>query len=302
MLSICIPVFDYDIRQLVTGLHKQASNLPLDYEILVYDDGSRNEKLIEQNRSIEKLDRVMYKPLEKNIGRSAIRNLLADHSRFPYILFLDADVAITSPSFLKSYLDQVCPETAILYGGITYQSIKPPRLQLLRWVYGNKREALSVEKRIIEPHLRLLTLNFLIAKKTTNNLKFNEEIPNLRHEDTLYALDAKRSLLPVKHINNPVEHQGLESSQVFLKKSVESSQTLAQLIHRGLIDPKDTKLSSVAASISRYKLSHLLISFAKLLERPILKNLTSKNPSLKIFDFYRLCAFLEEENKIQKDE
>ena len=53
MLSILIPVFNYDVRRLVGDLHRQLSGMKIEYEIRVYDDCSTNETLKKGNASIE---------------------------------------------------------------------------------------------------------------------------------------------------------------------------------------------------------------------------------------------------------
>ena len=41
MLSICVPVYNYDARPLVAELLRQAESLAAGVEVLVYDDGSQ---------------------------------------------------------------------------------------------------------------------------------------------------------------------------------------------------------------------------------------------------------------------
>ena len=42
MLSICIPVYNFDVTELVKALNSQAEELHVSYEILVIDDASQN--------------------------------------------------------------------------------------------------------------------------------------------------------------------------------------------------------------------------------------------------------------------
>ncbi|WP_194850851.1 glycosyltransferase family 2 protein [Nonlabens antarcticus] len=293
MLSICIPVFNYDIRKLVMEIHKQVSALDIAFELLVYDDCSSSNSIVTNNSEIQELQNVRFKVLENNIGRSAIRNLLADDSQFPHILFLDADVYPNSPDFIEKYFKHISAATTIIYGGIQYQKNKPAADEMLRWVYGREREVLTVKERLLKPHLRFLTLNFLISREAFNLLRFNENIPNLRHDDTLFALSAKNLGIPVLHIDNTVEHQGLESSKIFLKKSSESSQVLAHLVKSGLIEAKSTKLSKTAGRLLRYKLATFIISLQKTFRNRMEANLKSSQPSMILFDFHRLGEYLK---------
>ncbi len=286
MISILIPTYNYNVLPLVTELHKQAENLKINFEVLVYDDCSPNPLI--ENEAINDLSYSKYAKLSANIGRSAIRNKLANDSKYENLLFLDADTQIVKKDFIDNYLQFIISETQIIYGGIIYQTNPPKKAELLRWIYGNKREALPVSERIKQPHLRFLTLNFLIKKSVFTELSFNEEIPNLRHEDTLFALDSKKKNINIQHIENPVIHLGLEDSSIFLRKSEESVQALKLFIEQGLIEAEETSLSKKAEQLKHLKLSFLAKWFYKIFSKQMKKNLLSSNPSLLIFDLYRL--------------
>lgn len=101
MLSVLIPIYNYDCRRLINSLSAQAENLDVEYEILAFDDGS--SLFLEENREVKNLPHVVYRELGKNIGRSAIRNLLADEARYPYLVFMDCDMQVVSDSYLKNY-------------------------------------------------------------------------------------------------------------------------------------------------------------------------------------------------------
>ena len=110
MLSILIPTYNYNIEALVTELHAQATACGIDFEILCYDDCSTNLDLIASNKSINLLKNTSYKVLKSNIGRSAIRNLLAKDAHYDLLLFLNRQLhkarkAIGLPYWsLASYL------------------------------------------------------------------------------------------------------------------------------------------------------------------------------------------------------
>src|SRR5690606_32512220 len=117
------------------------------FEIIVSDDSSQN--FYEENNQINTLNNCFYTVLNQNIGSSAIRNLLSTKASFENLLFLDADVRLISNLFIKNYLNliQNKKQYNVIYGGIVYQENKPDNNQLLRWIYGNKRDALPAEKR-----------------------------------------------------------------------------------------------------------------------------------------------------------
>ena len=291
MISILIPTYNYDVTILVRALHRQVTAANITFEILILDDASG--KLIAENAVLNELLHVTFKPLEHNIGRSAIRNLLAATASYDNLLFLDADTKTIRDDFIQNYLDAITPEVQIIYGGIVYQEQAPPEEELLRWIYGNEREALAVEERMKDPYLRFLTLNFYIKKAVFEKHRFNEDIPNLRHEDTLFALGAKKLALDIKHIDNPVMHLGLESSQVFLRKSLESVEALKMFVTQKLIFAEETSLSKKGEQLKNPVTTALAKGFLALCKVSIEKHLVSKDPSLFWFDVYRLCYYLK---------
>ncbi len=290
MISILIPTYNYNVFPLVKILHTQAENSDIDFEINVYDDCSPNP--VAANENINSLANCSFQILKNNIGRSAIRNLLAKNAKYENLLFLDADTMVTKTDFLSNYIAAIKKETEIIYGGILYQPNPPSVEEILRWHYGKEREALPVSERIKQPYLRFLTLNFLIKKSVFSKIAFNEEIPNLRHEDTLFALDAKTNKLNIAHIDNPVIHLGLESSEIFLRKSRESVESLHSFVAQGLIKAQETGLSAKAATLKKLGLSGPAAIFYKTFRGSMEKNLLSAQPSLFIFDIYRLGYYL----------
>ena len=288
MLSILIPTFNYDITALVAEVHKQSKSCNIPFEILVFDDASTDLEVRKNNASINALKNTSYTILKSNIGRSAIRNKLAKSAQYSWLLFLDADVMPVNNHFVLNYVNSLSDSKPIIYGGISYKEERPNQSQLLRWVYGKKREALNSGIRKKDIYVSFLTLNFIIRKDTFEKASFNENIPNLRYEDTLFSYDLKRKKIPITHIENPVCHLGLESSKIFLSKSKESLDALNLFLNQKLIDHKYMKISRVKNRLQKFKLDLLLSTIYPLLKKRFEKNLLSNTPSLFIFDLYRL--------------
>ncbi len=286
MLSLLIPTYNYNVVPLVLELQKQCLECNIIFEILVFDDGSK--LFHDENKKINSFENCRFEVLEKNIGRSAIRNLLAKKAKFNSLLFLDADTIPVHNYFIKNYIAQINEDEKVVYGGIKYQKEKPKKSQILRWKYGNSREALSVEKRQENPYLSLLTLNFLIHKNIFKKVSFNETIPNLRHEDTLFSYNLKQQKIKILHIENPIFHLGLDDFEVAIKKENESILGLKYLIDHGLLPTDYVRLSKIAAKIKKLKLNFAFVLFYKTTQSIFLKNIASNNPSLLIFDLYRL--------------
>lgn len=286
MLSILIPVYNYTIFTLVETVYKQTLECNIPFEIICLDDAS--QEFATENQRINQFENTSYSILEKNIGRSAIRNLLAQKAVYENLLFLDADTFPVHNNFISKYIAQITNKEKVIYGGILYQSAKPSKNELLRWIYGRKREALPVSDRIKNPHLSFLTLNFLIKKSIFTKVRFNEDIPNLRHEDTLFSFNLKQNQIEVIHIDNPVFHLGLEDSKTFLRKSEEAVLGLKNLVDSNLIPSEYTKLSSYFKSIKKYHLQGIIAFGFKILKPAMTKQFLSRKPSLYLFDMYRL--------------
>ena len=289
MLSILIPTYNYEVYELVKVLNKQAQDAKIEFEIIVLDDGS--QKFQTENNKINEFQFCTYEILKVNIGRSAIRNLLAKKAAFDNLLFLDSDTIPIDTDFISNYLLQITKQKKIVSGGILYPELKPKKNQLLRWKYGNSREALSVKVRNESPYLRLLTLNFMIQKSVFEKVSFNEKIPNLRHEDTLFSYNLKQQNILVEHIENPVYHNGLDDFEVAIKKENESLIALKYLVENQFIPFDYISLSKLFYALKKMQLVFLLKVFFKTTKPLLLKNLASKNPSLFIFDMYRLGYF-----------
>ncbi len=303
MLSVLIPTFNFNITKLVKSILNQFDDSFNNFEIIVADDCSTDKIIKDNNSTITTLPYVKYIPLEKNIGRSAIRNLLGKEAKNETLLFLDADVLPVNDNFLGNYFSflKTNPSFDIIYGGIIYQKEKPAKDQVLRWKYGNEREAISLNERIKKPYINFLTLNFIIKKSAFDIISFNEEIPNLRCEDTLFSQEAKNKKLLVKHIDNSVVHLGLETSKVFLKKSLESIEVRQGFVKDNILDPNYTKLTSLAYKIEKgFILKKILAIVFSAFQKIMEKNILSEEPSMYLFDFYRLCYYFYNKQNNEK--
>ncbi len=225
MLSILIPIYAFDVKPFVKELHIQAQLLPVDWEIILFDDASPVEWQ-QKNRSLLKLEGVEYKELSQNIGRAAIRNALARSAQYDYLLFMDCDSAITSSRFLQLYIDQCAPKR-VLYGGRSYLKEAPKdKDYCLHWHYGNKREVRPVKERNQHPHLGFMTNNFVIPKAVFLDIQLDERLRQYGHEDTLLGLKLEEQSIPIVHLNNPLVHIGLEKGECWLGKQEQAIENL----------------------------------------------------------------------------
>ena len=180
-----------------------------------------------------------------------------------------------------------------------YPDEKPEKSKLFRWVYGKNREALDYKIREKNPYLSSLSLNFIIHKSIFKKVSFNETIPNLRHEDTLFSYSLSKEKITIQHINNPVYHYGMDDFEVAIRKENESLHALKYLIDNQLLSPDYVRISKLLLKIQKTHLLSVFAFFHKITFSLFLKNLASNNPSLFIFDLYRLgyLCQLEKEQK-----
>ena len=285
MISVLIPTYNYDSFDLVKKIHTQLIKSNLKFEIICFDDASSYEFNI-KNEQINTLDFCQFKLLNKNVGRSKIRNLLADDAKYEKLLFIDGDVIPKNSTFIKDYLNK--KEKQVFCGGVCYDVQKPKKTKLLRWVYGKKREEIEALKRNANSYRYFFSSNFLIDKFIFNKIRFNEGIIDYGYEDLVFSNDLKNNGIDVEHINNPVYHLGLEKNTIFLNKTIQSVKNLLILSRKNLLKKDEVKLLSVFLKLKSIRLTPLLGLFFKISKKIIEHNLFSKNPSLFLFDIYKL--------------
>jgi hypothetical protein len=301
MLSLLIPTYDYNVYPLVLELNEQCKTCGIEYEIIVLDDAG--SLFCKENQAINNLKNCTFSSNDTNIGRSKMRNLLAQKARYDWLLFLDADTIPLQTNFISTYIDYTKKGNQIIYGGITYSVNQPPRNNALRWFYGREREAIEEQQRSLNPYISFLTLNFMIPKVFFKVIQFNEDIPNLRHEDTLFSFELSKKKIPILHITNPIIHLGLDSNDVFLDKTKQSVVALKNLVDEDLIDANYVRLAKVAKKMNALKLDWLATIFYNTFKDKIEKKLCSENPSMFLFDVYRLSYYCTlSQSKKKQDE
>jgi glycosyltransferase involved in cell wall biosynthesis len=277
MLSILIPTYNYNITSLVHALFEQVSACDIPFEILVFDDGS-NSSTNDINKQINQFPYCQFKALETNIGRSAIRNLLAQNSKYEYLLFLDADVMPSNGDFIRNYI--INANKKIVYGGLSETKHPPKKPKKLRWVYTKKREKKHIS-----------SANFFITKKLLTSNPFDETLKNYGCEDVLFFRNLELISKKANKINNPVIHYGNEDALIFIKKTELAIKNLIFLIDQNKIDSNAYKLSSVFLKIRKIKIDYLVAIIFRLLKPLLIYNFNSSIPSISFYSFYKLGYF-----------
>ena len=255
------------------------------FEVICFDDGSELY-FKEKNRLVAQLENVRYDEMPENLGRSAIRNALGMAAKFQYLLFMDCDSKVVHNDYVKTYLNHLSPGS-LLYGGRCYAPQIPDNQTLiLHWKYGIQREQKSVEERQVHPWHSFMTNNFVLPKAVFLENLFDESLKQYGHEDTLFGLQLAARNVRIIHLENPLEHIGLEPAVSFLRKTEQGINNLYHLWKRGT--PIDTKLLRYFTNLKKWQLAGALSFIFKLAEPFLKKNLHSQHPNLKVFDFYKL--------------
>ncbi len=287
MLSILIPVYNYNILDFVEKLHSQCKTENIIFEIILIEDGSTKTF---KNNKLQRLNNVKYIALKKNIGRAKIRNLLAQESKYNNLLFIDCDSDINK-NYIQKYLYHIKQNNyKIIYGGRKYTDKPTNNKYSLHWKYGSKIESKPAEIRQKEPNKSFMTNNFLIKKEIFNKIKFNEKINSYGHEDTLFGIELLKHNIKITHIDNTTIHIGLDDNETFLKKTLTAIKNL-KFIYKTYPDKKilvkNIKLLQYYKTF--YFFRHILLIYYKLNKQKIIKNLKSNNPNLKKFSIYKLA-------------
>lgn len=328
-LSILIPTYDFVCYPLVLALHGQAEALGIDYEILVAEDGSKQQDRVVANLKINELPHCRHLRRTENAGRAAIRNILADEARGEWFLFLDSDAKVEKPDFLAAYLaaanaespeprnEQEGPDNKqekpreeqekprdtqaeravprrsnapVIVGGLYHAPACADPTRALRFRYEHEADrSRGAAQRSLKPYMEFSTFNFMIRSDIFRALRFDEQCREYGYEDALFGLALQRRGIPILHIDNALLHTGLDTNVQFLGKTEAALRTLAALA------PELRECSRVHrlfARLKRYAVAPLLRAAFRLCGKPLRRHLEkSTRPSLRLFALYKLIYY-----------
>jgi len=293
MLSILIPTYNYNITNLVADLYHQAIGINIDFEIIIMEDGSTLH--LEENKVMDEFEFCRHIVLNENIGRSAVRNKLADEALYDHLLFIDCDAEVCSENFIEKYRTY-CKEECVVIGGTVYDPKENDRRYSLRLAYGRQREARSAMERSKEDtYHNFATFNFLISKTLFNQVRFDESIRGYGHEDTLFGHQLHELGCKFIQIENPLIHKGLDDNPTFLRKTEEGARNLYRLYKTGrypfLVD--ESKLLNTFVRIYKTGLTRLLSTLFQVIKPYMQYKLSGSVPSLRLYDVYKLLLLCE---------
>lgn len=286
MISILIPVFNYNLTNILGQIHKQATAANLEFEIICFDD--KSDKFCFENKAI--IDKLLHSKIiisHENLGRIKARQALADAAAYDWLLFLDADVLPKSDMFIERYLAYTSLNYGAIFGGFAYMPAKPQDDSVLRWKYGKTFEEVDAKKRNLKPYQVIISANFLIKKTVFNsiNLKINKKSYGL---DNYFAALLQQEKAHVLHINNEVYHLGLENNISYLTKVKESVNTVFWMYSQNRKLDHSNELLHMLITLKKFKLNYVLAFMYRMFKSLFNKNLLGANPSMLLLQLYKL--------------
>ena len=286
-LSILIPVFNWDCTQLIKDLHFQGLTLEIPYEIIVADDCSTDKDLQEKSRLVaETHENCRYFALPHNIGRAAIRNYMADQSKYEKLLFLDCDAEVKDKQFLKKYVE-ASDKASVVCGGLTHPDEIPMKGQELRYLYEkNAAYERSAGFRSQNPYLRFTSFSFMIDRDVFMKIRFDESYVRYGYEDVQFGHELEENGVSILHIDNPLAHIGLDDSASYLNKTRQAVQNAFD--HQDEIGDS-SKLLTNYNKVRSLRMRWVFRFFWAFFQKSMEKNLLGPKPKLRIFSLYKLC-------------
>ena len=283
MISILIPCYNYNAYDIVSRLEKECLTLGIVFEIICIDDASFSP-LNELNQKINVLTNCKFFESKKNIGRSANRQLLSQKAQYKWLLYLDVDVKPLNEDFIKVYLNEIKKGFEVVFGGFNYKKIESNNL---RYLFGKSREDIPSIIRNKNPYKYIISSNFLVKKVIFDRINRNINI-NGYGMDYFFGALLKENSISIKHIDNEVTHYGLDDNSKFLIKTNEALKNLHYLNKNKLITKNDITILKYYRLLDFLGLKRIISKLFTMFSKYIESNLKGSDPSLFVFDLYRL--------------
>lgn len=297
-LSILIPAYNSQCCRLVRDLYDDAIAAGLKaFEIVVAEDGSDDIVILRQHKqAFRQLPSVRHIVRQENVGRSAIRNFLAQEARYEWLLFIDSHMSFTAASlcdkgsFLRSYLSV---EGELLYGGYVVEASDNRWRTFLRFRYEKASANINVQHfgrcGASNDFSHFHTANFLIRRDIMLAHPFDEKLYRYGYEDDLFGRELSEMGLSLVRVDNPLTFTTFEENAVFVNKTEQALITLHELAGRmeGF-----SRLLVWCKKMERWHLVTPYLYIYRWRKEKWRATLCGDSPSLLIFQLYKLGFFL----------
>ena len=296
MLSFLIPTYNFNCLSLVSDLYAQCEQLMVSdtsftYEIIIVDDGSPEVSVVEELMiGIRNLKSQYVKliPLIKNVGLAAARNVLLREAKGEWVVFIDSDAAVITNDFVSNYWQHRNAADAIV-GGIKHPNVIPSGYELRIAYERSYEKKRSLEWRKQHPYAIFSAFNLMMRKEVIERYGFDEHCREYGYEDFLLGVALESDGVKVEHIDNPLLHTGIDTSEVFLKKAETGVRTLLNL-------PVELRekvgLAIYAERLRKLRIAPVIKCVLKTFHPILRKQLLSARPSILLFQLYKLGAYL----------
>lgn len=289
-LSILIPTHNDNCLELVKTLLCQAAVAGFgEYEVLVADDASTSAIVKEAHAKINELPHASCTFFCENQGRAKARNWLADHARYEWLLFLDADGMPYDENFLSEYRKNATDKNDVVVGTPFHPDRCPSPDVSLRWKYEKTAEKrFTAEKRNLHSFECFRSYCFMIRKELFLNIRFDEHFYSYGYEDTLLGSRLAEENANVVHITTRYENKHIETNEIFLEKTETANVTLKQFYRQ---------LRHNSRLISHYEYLRLfgghffLAWYYRHFHEGMKRRLCQPNPSVWRYQWYKICHF-----------
>ena len=218
-ISVIIPAYNEEktIKEAITGLKKELTNLPLDYEIIVVNDGStdKTKEIIERVPDIKLISHAANK------GYGAAIKTGVKNSRYDRVLFFDAD-GQHKPEYIKDLIKHADDCEMVIGQRTGYKGpiLRQPGKKFLTWLAGY-----LVEQKILDINsgLRLI--------KKGEFLKFIHLFPDSFSISTTSTLAFLKEGLGIKYVPITINKRGADTkSSVKMKHGFQTILLMLRII------------------------------------------------------------------------
>lgn len=272
---------------LVQDLKQQCEYCTLldDYEIVVADDGSTEDKVLEENRSINLWSHCRLQENKQNVGLSVTRHNLVLQLVFPLILIIDSDAEVSNADYIEKYL-QNAEKASVICGGILTLRKYLHKDNHLRFYYETSAAFIRTQSYYkSHPYEHFSAFNVLIHRSVFDIVNFDIKLSQYGYEDTLFGAKLKKHNISLVHIENPLIHTRIDSNESFLTKTETALQNLYKL--RDELKNMSVLLRT-CQKLENLHLIFLIRFWHHLFSRVERRQLLGHRPSLFLFKLYKL--------------
>ncbi len=230
-LSILTPVYRHDPSPMAQALAQSPPAACECIEWIVVDDGSGDATLTETLQRITTqapfAARLITLPV--NQGRAQARNRLMAEAKAPFVLFLDADMIPNDPAFTGRWLELIARDNpTAAFGGFSVDLAPDLPETALHKFMSARSDCRTAHDRTRDAAQFTATSNLLVRRDVLDATPFDDGFKGWGWEDVDWALRASR-FGPVRHIDNPATHAGLDTVPTLLRKFGEAGPNYARL-------------------------------------------------------------------------